>query len=347
MKRFFFIFSILLFTFFIQGCKSNRSEVAVRFSDEVTCEQIDAVFIGVPLNMSINKDDLFIGDSHEPMIIHYNLREKKTDRFLSKGRGPGETLSPVALYANPFGDKKLYRYSKQAFDMGFYPLDSLPVFVPLFKLPFGYSDVIPYEKDRFLSAGLFRDEYRYRVLNAEGTVVDRFGDYPDFLEGENLIPLDARAMFHQVRFANSYPKKKLVAASSYVVDIIDYSLDITNESIKRILVTSYDYDYGSGLHIWTQEKRGIAKGVSSVACDDKYIYLLFDPSMVREEDKGVKKEIWIFDWDGQLIEKLKLDIDVKKITADPYSDEHTVFGIAYEITDDDEHYKIVKVKVNL
>ena len=228
--------------------------------------------------------------------------------------------------------------------MGFYPLDSLSLFVPLFKLMLGYS--LPYEKDRFLSAGIFRDEYRYKVLNAEGTLMGSFGDYPDFLDGENLIPFDARGMFHQViTFANCYPNRKLVAAGKYVLDIIDYSLDITKESIKRVLLAPYDYEYESGRYIWAQEKKGIVRGVTSAACDEKYIYLLFNSGIVGEEYKGIEKEIWVFDWNGQPVKKLILNADVKIITVDPFSDSRTAYGLVYEMTENDEYYKIVKIKL--
>ena len=341
------LINVLLLAFIMQSCTPKAGEVIFKISEKVTCEQIDTIFIGFPLNMSIYKNELFIGDFNAPMIVHYNLKERTTDRFLSKGRGPEESLPPVQLYANPFGNNKLYRYSKGSYDMGFYPLDSLSLFVPLFKVPFVFSNMIPYDTDRYLAAGRFNDEYRYRVLNTEGTIIGRFGDYPDFLNGESLIYFNARAMFHQVSFSNSYPKKKLVAASNYVVDIIDYSVDITNESIKRVLLVPYDYEYApeSGRGIWAQAKRGMVKGVSSVACDDTYIYLLFNPGLVREENIGVKREIWVFNWDGRPVKKLILDADVREITADPFSDDRTVFGVAYESDGDDEHYIIVKIKL--
>ena len=343
---------ILFFIFLIQSCKTKEGAVVFQLSEKVTCERIDTIYIGVPLNMTICGDDLFIGDFREPMIIHYHLKDRKTDRFLSKGRGPGETQPPVQLYANPLGGNKLYRHSKQAYDIGFYSLDSLSVFVPLFKVPYEYFNVFPYEKDRFLCSGRFNDGYRYRSINEEGLVVSCFGDYPDFLDGENLIPLDARGMFHQVRLANNYRKKKVVAASSHVLDIIDYSLDISKELIKRVLLASYDYEYestrsGSTHNIWAQGKRGTIQGETSAACDDTYIYLLFDPGFVREENQEVKKEIWILDWDGHPVKKMILDADVKQITADSFSDNHTVYGLAYENHNNDEHYIIVKVNVKL
>jgi len=327
----------------------KRSKATTRLPKEVTFEQIDTLFIGLPLTMSICGDDLFITDNYEPMIVHYNLKDRKTDKFLSKGRGPGEAQPPVILFANPFGDNKLYRHSKQTREIGYYLLDSLSAFVPLLKLPPEISDVIPYENGRYLGAGIFKDEYRYKVLNEEGTVVDRFGDYPDFLAGENTIPFNARSMFHQVKFVNSYRINKLVAKSSYVVDIIDYSVDITKNSIKRILLAPYDYEYdtgvGRGTWTWAQERRGMIIGATSVACDARYIYLLFDHGLVREENKSVKKEIWVFDWEGRPIKKLRLDMDMRKITADPFSDAHVVYGLAYESNGSDEYYIILKINI--
>lgn len=343
----------ILLVLLLQSCKSEDENTGIfPKSENVICEVIDTVFIGTPLSMSIYGNDLFIADYYEPMIIHYDLKERKTNKFLSKGRGPGETMPSIVPYANPFGDNKLYVYSHQMTTVGFYSLDSLSGFIPILKLSYIYDNVIPYEKDRYLSFGiLFNDEYRYRVLDAKGEVIAKFGDYPDFLEGENEIPFKARAMFHQVKFANNYPKKKLVAGSSYVVDIIDYSSEITDESINRIFLAPYDYEYevasGPGTGTWAQEKRGTIKGAYSFTCDDKYIYVLFNPGLVREENVGVKKEIWIFDWYGQPVKKLIPDADLRRITADPYSKDHTLFGLTCEKHDNDDHYKFVKIKTNL
>ena len=336
---------VLCIAFLMQSCEKKETGITFRLSEEVTCEQIDTLSIGFPIVMVMNNDNLFIVDFHEPMIIHYNLQDKKFDRFLYKGRGPGETMPPITLYANPCDDNKLYRYSKQEYTMGFYPLDSLSLFVPLFKVKYGYYDVIPFEKDRYLAA--VKDDQRYSILNSDGEVIDSFGDWPDFFKGENLIPFDAKSMFHQVRFVNSYPKKKIVAVSTHVLDIIDYSLNVTNASIKRVLLAPYDYDYGSGSSLYAFGKDGIIIGVSSVTCDDQHIYLLLDSGIIGEENIGVKKEIWILDWNGQPEKKLILDVDIMKITAYPLSDNQSVFGLAYESNNDDEYYKIVKVNFNM
>jgi len=313
-------------------------------SEPGICEMIDTIFIGVPLNMGVCKNDLFVGDFREPMIVHYNLMDGKTERFLSAGRGPKETLPPVILYANPLGNNVLYRYSKQAFDLGYYPVDSLFVYVPLLNnLSYVFQNIIPYEKDCYLAVGEFVDGYRYHILDAEGKVIDKFGDYPDFLAGEDLIPFDARSMFHQVEFANNYNKRKLVASSSHIMDIIDYSSNIKNESIKRILLAPYDYDYSSGNFLSAHAKNGIVTGSVSVACNNSYIFLLFYPWRIGQKNQSVKDEIWVFDWDGKPVKKISYDINLTMIAADP-SESEFVYGLAYYGNRNDEYYQIVRIK---
>ncbi|MCL1973393.1 MAG: TolB-like 6-bladed beta-propeller domain-containing protein, partial [Bacteroidetes bacterium] len=149
---------------------------------------------------------------------------------------------------------------------------------------------------------------------------------------------------HQVVFANSFLQKKLVAASSHILDIIDYSLDSPNESIKRILLTPYDYDYTSGNYTSAKKKDGIISGAYDVACDEQSIYLLFNPRIVGRSSEGIKKEIWVFDWDGHPIKKIILDKNVMLIAADPTIN-HNLFGLASTIDNQDEQYEIVKIKL--
>lgn len=292
--------------------------------------------------MGIYQNNLFIGDFKEPMIVHYNLQERETKRFLSAGRGPGETLPPVALYANTCEDNRLYRYSKQMCDLGYYLLDSLSSYVPLFQLSRENQNILPYEKDQYLVAGSFLDGYRYRVLNKDGIVLHSFGDYPNFLDGEKRFPYNARAMYHQVRFANNYSKKKLIASSSHVLDIIDYSLGIAKETINRILLDTYDYDYILENFLRVRKKGNTARGVCDVSCDDKYIYILFDHAVEGVKKVEHRKEILIFDWDGQPIKKLTLNVDIDLITNDPFGT-HSIIGLALHSIGDDEYYQIVRI----
>jgi len=340
-KKIFKILCLLVSVFFLHSCTSQESIIVFKLSEQGLYERIDTIFIGVPLNMVMYEDDLFIGDFHEPMIIKYHLADRKTDRFLLKGRGPGETLPPVILCINSCEENKLFRYSKQLFDMGYYSLDMLPAFVPLFKLSYEYGEIIPFEKEQYLAEGMFKDGYRYRVLNTKGEIIHRFGDYPNFFDGENLIPIDARSMYHQASFANNHYQQKLVSVSTHVLDIIDYSSGIMNGSINRIKLASYDYEYTSGNFLSAKKKNGIIKGASEVACDDQFIYILFNPGIVGEENKGINREIWIFDWSGKPIKRVTFDVNLDLVAKSTTINESPLYGLVS--TNDGDEYVIVKI----
>ena len=339
------LIGILVLAVPAQSCETKESGVTFRVSELGMCEQIDTVFLGVPLNMGIFNNDLFIGDFREPMIVHYNLKNGNKERFLMEGRGPKETMPPIILYANPFGDNGLYRFSKRVFDMGRYSIDSLSSYVPcLTNLPYEYQNIIPFSENYFLAVGTFEDGYRYRILNGKGEVTSSFGEYPNFLVGEALIPFDARSMFHQVDYAISFWNRKIVAASSHIMDIIDYSLTtVSNESIKRILLAPYDYEYTSGMFLSASPKDGTSVGAVSVACNNNYIFLLYDPRIYGQKNQGLKDEIWVFEWNGKPVKRLIFEENLQMITADS-SDETSFWGLSYFEEEDDEYYQIVMIK---
>ncbi|GHT07767.1 hypothetical protein FACS189432_00300 [Bacteroidia bacterium] len=341
MKNILFLLGLLI-ALLLNACSfSTKKEIKFPVVEQVSFETVDSLFLGQPLTMQIfDNIDLYISDFHEPMIIHYDLDEKKeVSRFLNKGNGPEETLPPVILSNNSLFNNRLYTLSKQSRNLGYYTLIENPIsYTPLFRFPYFFGNIISFDKDRYLVHGFFEDDsHYYRILDEQGNEIQRIGEYPDFLQGEKDFPNMVKVIFHTVQFSCSNYRKKIVSTGPYVLDIIDFSQEITDSSIQRIPLAKYDYTYTTGTHNSTEIKSGFVYGSYDLASDDSYIYLLFNPN--TDKNEGLKAEIWVFDWDGNPVKKLLLNRSPSLITIS--GDSH-IYGL---VLNKDEMYEIVKVKI--
>ena len=181
------------------------------------------------------------------------------------------------------------------------------------------SNIYPISKNNFISSG-YLGSARYATIDENGEIRKYFGDLPASFGSERNFPPDVKAMFHQV-FFQKHPEKNIIASvSSHFVEIIALdSLSIT----KKIQIADYGYTYTSGEMLTTQLSENYPRGVTSSCCDGKYLYLLFDPSTIN--NKNVRNEIYVFDWNLNPIKKIIPDKNFSIITI---RDNGDILGIA-------------------
>ena len=327
----------------LTACISRQEEGLVfKKTGKVRCELIDdAIFIGQPLSMQVVGDNLYITDVRSPMLIHYDLvARKELGRFITEGKGPNESLRGLFAYKDLSNDKQLYCFSYRDYRMYLLQYGDSLTFRPIFTLNYFYQKVFAIDNAHFLAVGSrFRTGERYRVLNAKGEVLESFGEMPAFAEGEEAIPYDSRALFHQVKFEKAYGVNKVAVLSNYVLDIIDISPMSQDSISKRVLLAPYDYNYTSGNVFYVERKDGYIAGARDLACDHKYIYALVNPK-VTGQSEAKPLEIWIFNWDGEPVRKSVLDRDIELITSS--NKEGLLYGLALV---DDEDYHIVSISL--
>lgn len=270
----------------------------------------------LPLKLVYNNNKLFIPDFHDDKMVSEICLEKFTrlQHFAQRGAGPVEFLGPLLIWVY---DNKLYVFDRQKFKLGFFNLDipdkqSVYQFSSLFSLHNSFSKLVNIDSSRYVGAGYFKDG-RYAVVNHEGEVLNYFGSYPSYAEAEDLIPYEAKAMFHQVKFSASYENRKVAALSSHVLDIIDFGTSETVVS-NRILLSEYTYDYSSGNYIQTIPGNNTVLGAQSVTSNKDYIFILNRPFTKNNQNKE-NQEILIYNWDGEFVRKYMVTCQITNIVV--------------------------------
>ena len=78
--------------------------------------------------------------------------------------------------------------------------------------------VYPISESRFIASGVFED-CRFLILDNDGNVISKCGDFPNYQSGEETIPNTAKGMFHQSQFGYNTDRKRLACATSNVLEL--------------------------------------------------------------------------------------------------------------------------------
>lgn len=328
-----FLQFLILVAFMISCGRANIENKNKEIQRDLFCQAISLdVDFFIPLKINLINGRFFITDFHGYKMIH----EIKLGSYAwigdfgIRGQGPVEFIGPLSTWE--FG-QNLYVFDRQGFKLGYFDVmtsDNLSVYKynDLFNVQNSISKLINIDNKNYLAAGYF-PEGRYAILDSLGRVKGYFGTYPDYMVGEEKIPYDAKAMFHQVKFAANYELQRVVAASEHVLDIIDFS-EHNPKILSRVKIADYAFDYQSGNRISADLKNGFMYGARSVTSCDQFIYVLFN-SVVKgagETNGPGLTEIIIFDWDGCLIGKRQVQCNLSLIKAIDCS---KLYGITEEL----------------
>ena len=103
--------------------------------------------------------------------------------------------------------------------------------------------VYPISESRFIASGVFED-CRFLILDNDGNVISKCGDFPNYQSGEENIPNTAKGMFHQSQFGYNTDRKRLACATNNVLELWDYKPE-TLTLHKRLLLAPYHYQFNS------------------------------------------------------------------------------------------------------
>lgn len=298
---FLFGLTFLLGTLF--SCQQHKGETYTAFDDTLYYSVLDhnTTFF-LPLCIARINESLFISDFHgDKMITELSLTDlNRIKTFAQRGSGPVEFSPPLLMWEY---NNQLFVINKQKFRLGVFDVsfpDSVAgyKYKELFQFPNSVNQLVNINDSIFLAAGYFQDG-RYAIVKDNGEISQYFGAYPEFFTEEKMIPYDAKAMFHQVKFTSNITRKRVAGVSSHVLDIIDCNT-ANYKVINRVYLGEYDYYHESGNIIRTSLKEGYSTGVRSVTSCSDYIYLLKNTDQADALlDKN--SEILVYDWDGDHI----------------------------------------------
>jgi hypothetical protein len=329
---------VIVIAFFMVTCTSNNKKLVFEKEENASSIPVkNSPFLGLPIVLVHFENQLLISDFYlDSLITIFDLNENRViAKLAKKGIGPNEALPPLTI---SIVNDSLLTFNKNKFQLGYYDLKTGSGIRGenhfLFQVTTQVSQIAHIHYGLYLASGFFEHEKRYALLNSEGKIENEFGDFPHFLDGEKDRPANAKAMFHQTRFETNRNVKKIACLSSHVLDIVDFSDDFYVS--QRILLDTYNYKFSVGDVLFAEKTEDTSVGAIDVTSTDRYIYVLFNNS--KNQVFKLNKELWIFDWAGTPIKKIKVDETIRLITA--ISD-----SLLYAIALMDEDYSIVKLNI--
>ncbi|GHT65360.1 hypothetical protein AGMMS50239_24950 [Bacteroidia bacterium] len=307
MKNITILFTILGVIFFFSNCTQNKEKSTLEFkiSEDIECFTIPYPdILGISMQLLKNDSLLLINDFRGDSLIHiFDVNNQNLLRkLISVGNGPNELISPLEIHIH---NNNLYIYCRQRFFLYSMLTDSLldgsKNMIKRFQTPSEASRLFPLSDSLFISSGYYQK--RYALFDGSGVKTLEFGEYPAYWSNEEQIPVEARAMFHQVNFEKHPTSSLFLGYSSHVLDIYDYSSKIDCATlVKRIPMGKYNYTFTTGQILSAEKGADVEKGIVSVSCSSKYIYIVYNSKKNNSEKKD--SQIYVIDWDGNPIKVL-------------------------------------------
>ncbi len=284
------------------------------FHEETTgdIQILKEVFIEKPLEMEKCNDYLYVSDFRgDSLLWCYNINKlDEPKRMLPWGEGPNEFLSPIQYFIT---DTSLIVHNRWHYSAQKFRYLSRNLFIisseSRFKLSTDIDMIYPVSDNKYIASGRFND-CRFIVTDNKGNIISKCGSYPSFVKGEEAIPNFPKFMFHQSMFGYNSQKNLLTSVTGHVLDIWKFDND-TLILKNRVLLSPYEYKYKEGKE-WASAvpEEWVEIGSKRVYSTENNIYILYNPNTeemkYRQKDK-LNSEIWIFDWDGIPIKKIRVN----------------------------------------
>ena len=309
--------SFFVISFLVCGCSVNpqadtESGISCDVQEQLSFEPLNyPEMLGSTMQILKQGSSLFLNDFHGDTLIHrYNLKTGLVEgKLVVKGSGPGEMIPPLELQLS---SDSLWILSRPMHLLGSIPVrGNVSVGEGMMLKVRGEADCyVPLGNSRFVFSGYWK-EHRYAcaaLSSADGSYTE-FGSYPDFWEEEQYVPIAAKAMFHQSRFALNEKRHQFAVSSYYALEIYEYtpsSSQLPRLQVKKKL-GNYAYDYTDGKRISAKLREGSDLACADVMAGDDYLYLL-----IQDRDNRKHRNILVMDWKGHPVKLLKSN---KRITC--------------------------------
>ena len=290
------LFTMALFCFagLASGQSKDNTEVELDLLYSFPNEQVDEVLLAQPTRMAIVDSLIFIMDYGLNAVLKYDLNGRLLQMMDNRGEGPGEFWGAFALACT---NDKLYLVDSgnarlQMYDLDFAYLGSFKIMSHGFDIP--VHEGLIYNQDLSeLAAALTDEKGMIAVLNEQGRVVKRFGDYLDLTPNYELAkPVNKSWM--------DLYKGRLYVLSKYYPILRVYALDGTLEQTIEFESRGYKKRV-RGNYDWSR----LVKGTTSLPT--RYLFRAIDVNE-RGIFVGLYSEDLIidhYDQEGNFIRRLK------------------------------------------
>lgn len=313
----------------VVSCCQNRTNINSIFKSEkkiqhTAVELANSEFLSMVFKLELTGNDLIVFDYDiEKYFSIININDNSLyARFGNIGQGPNELLvSPIQLAVLNDSIMTVFNFNQNSLFYINYKDD----FLPKKKLEFDRSDmviaVIPISSQRYIALGAF-EEGRYLLLDENGKKLSFNFDYPSTKDRAEL----PTPMHKFLAFQGTLMRKPsgssffFVCNDSEVFEIIE-----VDDEDKLEKVFSYHGEIkhyvpgGDGYNkVSVATKRESKKFFVDVTCSDNYIYVLYSNKVIGDDSVIANRSnnVLVFNWKGNPITSLLLDIEVDHIAID-------------------------------
>lgn len=315
-------FSYAILVCMLLSCGEKEQVVSFPKETEAKVEILKETLLGTPLDMDLQENTIYVSDFRgDTLLWRFDKQDlNSVSKIVPYGEGPDESLTPIQFFVK---DTVLVVHNRWHFAMQefrhFPQRDTLISLCDKVRLSTDIDLIQPVSGNRYIASGRFNGG-RFILMDDKGKILSTCGSYPDYQDGEEEYPNFPRFMFHQTVFGYQPQKQLLAAATGHVLDIWQEDEKQSFSLVKRVLLSPYKYtcEFGDD---WAgaQAEKWVEFGAKRIYTTPERIYLLYDPN--TEEMKEAKKEklnseIWVFDWEGNAIEKMRTDRELTCLCVD-------------------------------
>ena len=321
MKTHLFLVATLLMAFCSCTTKKSQEEVSVQsLTHEVLMDGITGEF-------DLMNDSIAVVIDHESDSAFWilNLSQMKVNKLGRIGEGLDDFLLPSSMKGNSFS---IYDMDKERFFTFFLNEEDYS-----WKLEHLFNSdslthlyIHPILNNRYVATG-FYENCQLILLDEKGTIIKRIGELPYRDEVEKKVSGEVRSEVYQGTLAVSPSRQKVVFATLYGDMIYFYDVLSNGELALKFkqenAYAEYDYeDFLYGMHYVFSPYYFM-----DVCLTDDYVYALYSGKQRDDELEACQSNlVRVYDWDGTLVKKLQLDIDVQQIAVT--KDNRKVYAIA-------------------
>ena len=357
------VISVLLFIgLIISSCATDDESYGLddptqKFNDTYKLisekAEIDESYITGPTQILVVDSLLIVNDHFEDQgeTYFFGLFDKKSGelyrRFGREGRGPDEFLDNSFLFHTSTESGNVIANNRRLFsiteislekvleDSGTFTVDQVD------GLNNRYSMVSKISDNLFFGTGTFENG-RFALSDTSGTLINTSINYPFEDEFDDISTRDL-GMAYQSSFS-FHPTEPLVAVAIFTAANLDI-LRVENDNIQEISqVHSYPPKFenqSSETQISVMFDAENRMGYWDIDVTEEYIYTLYSGRERTDPNQSTGNKVFVFDWEGNPIKQLNLDVEVSRIAVDQNNE--TLYAVA---NDDNNEALIVSFSLD-
>lgn len=327
-------FCCLLILFF-SSCSqnSNKNEGFVINCQHKILFDDDEYILGKPNSMALIDSVLIIVDSQtNPMLHLLNVKTgNPIGQFLSRGQGPDEYMKIGTL--GRLNKDTLFFHDLNKRVCCFLVLPKKEngeiQIIEAFKCAeTAHNTLVPLTDASYIASGIYQ-EGRFCLLTDSGRTKKFWGTYPSRDDMEESVSNLIKSQAYMGQLSSSPANDKFVFHAT-AADMLSFYKYENKEIrlIKDIQRSLPDYKYGKDINefLGTSRKKPIT--YLSVCTTEKFVYLLYSGKTYMENQLKAfeSNEIHVYDWNGERVKMLSLDIDIKEMVVS--DDDSIMYAVA-------------------